>query len=440
MYTRARASCRRALFRAWSCSSAGAVLLWASAALPGIARAELVTQIAGVGTWQYNSNVYDVQAGFPIPGTCLSVPFHPSILACPSSAYRYGDSYYSYGAQATLNETYSQQTWFLSGSLTRFDYDRFTQLTHNEYRLDGGWNWRLGDNWDGRLEVLRTRTMVAFTEIVQLELAVAIEQREAASIGYQFTPDWRVEASGFTHKVGEPLLGEPNLQLSESSGTVDAKYGGPSALVGGVAVSYSHGSYTGVTAVPGAIPFFAYDQTTAGLTASYRPSTTTAALLSGVSTFDGAVGWSQRTSPSNQSNLTGITGHLDYTNQVTGKTSVTLALDRAINSYLTNAASEIDSTAALRATWQATYRIAVAPAYSWIYRFLPLQGSTPGTNRGDHLQFASLAVNWVPRPWLTIKPYANYQTRKTNFYGGNFNATVYGVSVTVAWQHPPAIE
>jgi hypothetical protein len=398
------------------------MLLALLATLPGVAHAQLTVRLAGVGGWQYNSNVYAVQSGFPVPGT---------------NDFHYSDTYYSYGGQLALSESYSQQNWFVNAGATRFVYDHFTQLTHNENTIDGGWNWKIGNDWDGRIEVLHARTMVAFTEIIQLEIAFATEQRETAVVGYQLMPEWRLEASGYTRRLDEPLFLEPNLQLKESSGTLALTYSGASALASGIAGSYSHGSYTGVSASPEAIPFFSYDQKSISLTASYKPSTTTGLGISGVSTFDGAVGWSDRSSPSDASNISGLTGHLDYTNQLTGKTSARLAVDRAINSYLTNAASEIDTSVALSASWQATYRIAVTPAYTWLYRFLPLQGSTPGTDRRDHLQYAALTVEYVPRPWLTIRPYFNFQTRSSNFYGGNFNATVYGVNVTVAWQHPP---
>ena len=196
-------------------------------------------RVAAVGGWQYNSNVYAVQSGLPVPGT---------------DDFHYSDTYYSYGGLFALNETYSQQNWFANAGLTRFVYDHFSNLTHNEYSLDGGWNWKIGSDWDGRLEVSHTRTMVAFTEIVQLEIAFATEQRETAVVGYQLMPEWRLQASGYTRKVDEPLFEEPNLQLTESSGTFAVIYGGPSALQSGIAGSYSHGSYTGVSTSPRRFP------------------------------------------------------------------------------------------------------------------------------------------------------------------------------------------
>jgi hypothetical protein len=38
---------------------------------------------------------------------------------------------------------------------------------------------------------------------------------------------------------------------------------------------------------------------------------------------------------------------------------------------------------------------------------------------------------------VSIRPYFDFQTRSSNYPGGNFNATVYGINFTLAWQHPP---
>jgi hypothetical protein len=393
--------------------------------LPGTAFAQLTAKLSATGEYQYDTNVFDVQTGFPIPGT---------------NDYHYSDSYYAYGAALGLNEQISQQNLYLNATGTEFTYDHFTELTHDEYNFNGGWNWKIGRNLDGTFEVLRTRSMVAFTEVTQLELAIDTEQREQANIGFQFLPRWRIEANGYTRKLLEPLPGQPNLQLTESNGGAALKYLGTAGLTSGLSADFTHGNYSGTNGRFNP----AYDQKTVALVATYQPSAPSGPLApnsdvptgpAGRSTFDGAVGYSKRTSPTGFNSVSGLTGHLDYTNQLTGKTSAQVDLDRTINSYLTNSGSEIDTSAGVKALWQATYKIGVAAGYTWTYRYLPGQGYVSGTDRGDHLQYASLTIDYEALPWLAIKPYANIQTRNSNYYGGNFNATVYGVSFTVQWQN-----
>ena len=402
-----------------------AALLASILLLPGTAFAQLTVKASATGQYQYNTNVFDVQEGFPIAGT---------------NDRHYADSYYAYGAALGLNEQVSLQNLYLNAAGTRFTYDHFTQLTHDEYHFDGGWKWKLGRDLDGTFDVLRTRTMVAFTEVTQLDLAIDTEQRENANIGFQFLPRWRIEANGYTRKVLEPLPREPNLQLTESDGGAALKYLGTAGLTSGLSADYTHGNYTGTNGLVNP----AYDQRTVALVATYQPSAPSGPPApgsglgtgpAGRSTFDGAVGYSERTSPTGINSVSGLIGHLDYTNQLTGKTSATIILDRAINSYLTNAGSEIDTSAGVKALWQATYKIGVSAGYTWTFRDLLGQGHISGTNRGDHLQYATLTIDYEALPWLAINPYANIQTRTSNYYGDNFNATVYGVSFTVQWQN-----
>ena len=398
-------------------SSWALVLLTAVLLIPAPAFAQLAVKASASGSYQYNSNVFDLQTGFPVFGT---------------NDYRRADSYYVYGGTLALNDQVSQQNLYLTAGDTELTYDHFTQLTHDEYHVDAGWNWRLGLDLDGTFDVLRSRTMVAFTEVVQQYLALDTEQRETANIGFQFLPQWRVEANGYTRKLQEPLPDQPNLQLTESQVGGVLKYGGMAALTSGLSASYSHGDFTATNGVFNP----QYDQKTAELVATYRPSASSGTIgLSGRSTFDGAVGYSERTSPVSFDKASGLTGHLDYTNQLTGKTSAQVALDRVINSYVTNTGSEIDTSASATVLWQATYKTGISAAYTWTYRNLPDQGFIPGTTRDDHLQFVSLTVDYEPLRWLAIKPYANIQTRTSNYFGGNFNATVYGATFTVQWQN-----
>jgi hypothetical protein len=352
--------------------------------------------------------VFDLQGGYPLPGT---------------ADYQHSDWLYTYGAALDAYYLWDQQKLFATLSTTEFHYDHFTQLDHNEYNLDGGLKWKLGRLLDGTLEVQRDRTMVAFTNVENAQFVLLTEQRESAKIGYELTPDWRIEGSGYYRTVDQAFLGAPTLDLAESFGQVELKYVGRAGLTSGLSAGYVIGDYTGTSAADNP----SYRQTTVALVANYEPT--------GRSTLKGALGYSDRTSASVTNQLSGFTGEIDYQNQLTGKTSVQLQLSRAINSYISNVSSEIDAIAALNVRWQATYKIGVLAGYSWTNRELPGQGNAPvGSDRVDHLQYATINVDYEPFRRLSIKPYINLQTRSSNFIGGDFNATVYGVYFTVKWQ------
>jgi hypothetical protein len=392
--------------RRWRALIAAALLQ-----VPWSCLAAVTVVTSATASYQYNSNVFDLQGGYPVPGT---------------SDYQHADRLYTYGAALDMNDLWDQQKLFALLSTTNFRYDNFTQLDHNEYNLDGGLNWKLGRTLDGTLEVLRNRTMVPFTSVANAQFVLQTEQRESATIGFDISPDWRVEGSGRYRTIDQSYLVGPNIDLSESFGQVALKYIGLAGLTSGLSGGYVIGNYNGASAASNP----SYRQTNVALVATYEPT--------GRSILNGALGYSDRTSGSDVNSISGFTGEFDYTNQLTGKTSMQVQLSRVINSYIANVSSEIDSIAVLDVRWQATYKIRVVGGYSWTYRSLPGQGNAPeGSDRIDRLQYASIKIEYEPLPWLSIRPFVNVQTRSSNFIGGNFNATGYGLYFTVQWQNQP---
>jgi hypothetical protein len=367
--------------------------------------------VAASATTQYesNSNVFDIQSGFPVPGT---------------TDFRRSDTLFTYGAEIDLDYLVDRQKLFAILNTTEFHYDHFTVLDHNEYNVDAGWNWKLGKETDGTLEVVRNRILVAFTDVTDSEFVLQTEQRESAKIGFHFLPDWRVEGSGYYRTVDQSFLAQSNLDLTEYNAQVALKYVGIAGLTSGLTGGYTNGNYTGASAQFNP----SYRQTSISLVANYVPT--------GRSTISGLVGYSDRTSASTLNSISGATGEIDYENRLTGKTTIQAQLSRVINSYIANVSSEIDTIAALNLHWQVTYKFGLVGGYSWTNRELPGQGNDPiNSNRTDHFQSASLKADYEPLRWLTIRPYVNIQTRSSNFIGGNFNSTAYGLYFTVQWQN-----
>ncbi len=377
--------------------------------------AQFAIKTAVTSQFQYNSNVFDLENGFPIYGP------NNQPIGGPNE-FRHADTFYAYSALADLNYQWSQQQFYLYANDTQYDYDHFTQLTHNEYNVDGGWNWKLGRLLDGTLDVYRNRSLVAFTNVIQSEISFQTEQRESAKVDFQFVPDWRLEGTAFYHTIDEPLYGTPNLVLYEESGTAALLYTARAGLTAGLSVNYLAGHFTGApqTLDP------AYQQTTEDLVATYKAT--------GASTFKGELGYTRRTSVNGIDNLSGPTGALDYKNQLTGKTSVDFRVDRQITSFIATTGSQIQTDASVNADWKATYKIDVQPGYTWTYLSMPGQGNTPAQTRIDHMQYATLTIDYEALRWLSIKPYANLLIRSSNLIGATFNANTIGVYLTVNWQ------
>jgi hypothetical protein len=378
---------------------------------PYAAVAQATVAVVGAVNYTYNSNVFYAQSG-TVPGL--------------SPGTGYADSYTTYTGSLDLGYQSANQKLHADLTGSDFQYRKFTQLSHQEYKLDAGWTGTFWSVWNGKFDVIRDRMMEPFLDLTGVSvLGITTAQREEAGFGVQFRPAWRAEASGYTNDSHWPLPGEPNAELKESEGDVSLKYLGSAAVTSGVRMAYLTGTYSGNT---NEALNTSYRQWSAGILASYA---------SGHSNFTGVVSYSDRTSPGTQSvinSLSGVTAALNYFNQLTGKTSVTVNLTRAFNPYPTNLGSEIDNAASVTLGWDVSYRIRVDGTYTYDYAQYPGQGNNPiGGDRLDHLQTAAIDLNYRPRPWFSLKPYASYNRRTSNFTGGDFNVSEYGVKLTLTW-------
>jgi hypothetical protein len=398
-------------------SVASGLLICAALAALGLssrAHAQFIGKASATGQFQSNSNVFDLDSGFTPPGT---------------NGSRRADTDYAYGAEFDASYLLGRQQFFATASTTEYKYDHFSQLDNNSYNLDAGVNWKLADSLDGKLDVTRSHAMVPFENLSGsvLDLTIATSQTETAQIGLKLGSQWKVEGTASNTQTDEPIPQAPDLRSTQTSGTTSLEYLGYGALTSGLTVGYSSGDYSSTNATQSS----SYTERTIGVLADYKLSRTT---------FDGQIGYSSRSSDTGIDNSSGLTGSIDFKDQLTPKTSFAVTIDRAIKSFLPTLGSEIDTDAGVSANWQATYKTAVSVGYTFTYRDYPpqaLAGSPPGaSHRIDHQQYATLSINYQPVSWFMIGPYANVQTRSSNVVGGDFNATVFGITITATTPSP----
>jgi len=383
----------------------------AMAGLPLQAFSQFNGKAAATAQYESNSNVFDLNSGFGSPALTQG---------------RRSDTYYAYGAQFDSQYDWSRQQFYASASASRYNYQHLTDLDHTGYIFDGGLRWKLGGTLYGRFDVTRNRNMVPFYNlsgnlagVSALTLSILTEQRETAEFGMHLTSLWNLEGSAYTSKTDQPILGAPNLQLKQNGATGLLNYLGFGGLTSGLSATYLKGDYEGSTTQLNP----SFTQTTVGFLAKYKRTRTT---------FDGQLGYSHRTSVAAFDNTSGFTGLVDFTDQLTSRTSITLKADRQINNYVLNAGSEIDSDLGGSLLWQATYKSAFTVSYTFSYRDFPGQGNNPvGSRRVDIQEYVTFGINYQPRQWLLIKPYYNAQTRRSTLVGGHFSSTIWGVNLAV---------
>jgi hypothetical protein len=403
-----------------------------TALFPAAAWAQLHAMPYGDVSYQYNSNIFALPASAAAPIGNHGPTFADRILEERG------------GIEALYG--WSQQEFYGNFEARHFDYDQFGDLSHNEYLAHGGLKWKLVGLFDGVVDYRRERSMVNFANFAiapagevtgtTTQLFVQVQSVTTASANLQFTPDWRLESQGVINDLDSPRPGFPDLSLTERSIHEGLRYVGVAKLSTGIDVIFLDGHFNG----PEFVLSPKYSQTTVEAAAKY--------VATGLSSFNGAIGYTRRKQDPSASiagqsasiagtaeTISGTTGLLNYQRNLTGKTSVNLGVSRAVNSYVTYGGTEIDSSVNLGAVWNATGKLAVTPAYQWTYSTFPgadLTGEAPvGTERVDHYQLATLSVKYQIRDWLSLRPYGQYETRRSDVGPFSFNRSMYGIEVEV---------
>ena len=355
---------------------------------------------------EHNTNVFDVSKGSLVEPIGKNGP-------------TYADTFFD--TRAGVDGTYlvDQQKFFGNAEFRHFKYDNFTTLDHNETTFDLGLTWFLNRAIDGQIEYRREQRMVQFRDLgaASTQLIIETDGNATARFNVKVAPEWRWETELRDRVLGSPRVDVPGLSLREDSVREGFKYLGVTNLSAGLEVGYMKGRYDHD---PIAIDP-TYRQTSVALAAQYQ--------ITGLTSFTGDLGYSKRSDPTN-SGLSGITGSLGYQHSLSAKTSVSVQLGRALNTYLTTGGNEIDTNAGASLTYQLTYKIGLKAGYSYTSSKFP--GAPNGAttlDRVDHFQTANAELTYQVLHWLSIRPYARYQSRSSNqaFYG--YNSNIVGIEL-----------
>ena len=378
------------------------------ASIPTISIAQIHATPYVDATYQYSSNI------FALPSNAVgTLGSNESTLA---------DHFLEERAGMNALYDWSLQELYGNFEFRHFGYDQFAGLDHNEYLLHGGGKWTLGGKFDGFVDYRQERSMVQFQDLTARLLFVQQQRLVTASGNYLVTPDWRVEAQGSISDLDSPRPGLPKLSLTEDSVQTGLQYGGLSLLSTGLQVSYLKGHFNGDEFV--LTP--RYDQTSVQAVVKYAAT--------GFSTLNGALGYTRR-QQQDAPTISGLTGLVDYQRSVSDFTSVGVKLSRAVNTYVTYGGTEVDTGFNVNATWKATPKVSITPSYQWTYSTYPGSSvaglSSDETQRIDHYQLASVSIVYAIRDWLSLRPYAQWDTRHSDVGVYSFNRTAVGVDLEV---------
>ncbi len=306
----------------------------------------------------------------------------------------------------------------------RFEYDHYGDLDHSEYLADVALNWKLTGLLDGVVEARDEHAMAPFYIGNSTQLTINTDRNFDGKLKLHFSPDWRLEAGVLSHILDSPLQDYPDFLERDVTSHLGLVNVGITHLEYGIAFDRIDGRFENAVGVG---PF---TQNNESLTLQYT--------VSALTTLNAAAGYSKREQTANGGNVSGFTGDLRYTRQLTAKTSVSLDLSRALNSYLAAAASEVDTTGSASVNWQATYRIGVGVTASYVHSNFVGQG-IPGLNdngRIDHSPTGSVNLTYLVMRRLQLHGYFTKQTRSSTVEEFNFHDTLVGIEAKYTFGKP----
>jgi hypothetical protein len=370
---------------------------------------------------EYNSNVFELPNGSVAPNG-----------GSPS------DTIENYLVGATLDGHWGQETLTLSGDARHLTYKSFSELSHNEYSLLGKLSWHAASTFDGELGYSFKRYAAQFADTLTTQLELNTDELASATFAVHVTPQWRISVIPQWHSLDTPLPLYPDFRLHESIGSLAIDYLGIARLTAGARFDYTDGKYTGI------VDATKYQQLTSSLTAKYR--------VTGLSDFNGELGYTRRDSRANPGGSVGgtpgqtepagvvgttavFTGRLFYDRELTAKTGISIGAFREVDSYVAGANTMIGIGGEFVLRWKPDIKFDTGLVLRTEKD--SIEGTVANANFTDidqKTRSAHLVVEYFWNSWLTLRAHAGRDERISNLSEANFAATTAGLEFTTRRQ------
>lgn len=320
-------------------------------------------------------------------------------------------------AQAGLDLAYTMgpQKFTASVQGRNLDYQRFSQLNHDEYLWRSAFDWNLGEAFSGRFDASQERRMATLADRSTSELMLERERIANAKIVYAVSERWRLETTAGNSRLESPLPTIPDFALDQKIGTVALLREGRGPLRSGVFVEYIDGRFDGVTTGR------YFDQVKIEATTSYE--------ISGLSQLNGRLGRTQRNQhDAGIDDVSAFTGELGLRRELSGVSAVGATAFRRISNYAAGTDSLVETGLRAALDWQPSiYTVATGVEYS---RSSFPSAATNGS-RKDKIASAYLRVTYPVNRWLSIEPYAEARRRDSSVDDQRYKGLIGGIELRV---------
>ena len=304
---------------------------------------------------------------------------------------------------------------YARGEARRVSYKDFTELNHDEY--DVGVGYTLGGLKSNHLtaELGTGRKLVPFVSLAS-DNSFALEKQRFARLSGQVQVGelGRFDAMAERHDLHSPVPGAPDYAVAEDLGSLGLTRGALESLEYGARVQYVQGHYSGQ------IHISDYQQ--------WVPELFLKRQVKRLLDLNVSVGAARRTQ-GGLPDTTGTIGMADLHYQFSVRTSAYVGASRTVNGYYASAGSQTDTNLIAGASWAATYSLTLLADYSHVSSNFAVPGIS-GT-RSDKYQLGTIALQWQPTRWISIRAYARKQKRDSSDALYVFDATGEGISFRI---------
>lgn len=332
------------------------------------------------------------------------------------------DTIYSSALGLEANYLWGEQKLRTQLEGRRFDYESAKPLSRFEYLFSTGLDWVLLSNVGGSADYMQERKLAALEDRDTSRLVFNLDRRGSLKANLGLGNAWRLEGGYALHDLASPIPAAPDFGLRENTFSTALKYLGVARITAGIGADYVDGRFRGVG------DNGSFKQYAGQFTLGYEAT--------GLSSFNGVLGYTRREDPTQGGNTGELTGDFGYKRELTGKTRASIDLFRRVVSYDAGANSVVETGGTAAIDWDATERIAAGLTYSYnTGRFgaSNLVGA-PNNGRRDRIATAGLNVRYKPLRWLQVKTYGSYQTRQSNLAGASFNDAIAGLELSLRFQ------
>jgi exopolysaccharide biosynthesis operon protein EpsL len=314
----------------------------------------------------------------------------------------------------------SRQRILLDAQIEHQEFDRFSILNHDPYRLGAAWKWVAGPQWSGDIGYSRRRYLANLGEIQAPIKDLITEDRAFASAGYMVTPRWRVRGAADWTEWDHSDPTRITLDNRTTSVTAGLDYVTPPGNSVGGQVKYSEGEFPNQQVVAGSFVDNRFKEWETSAVAHWA--------VTGKSVLDARLGYTSREHDQvPQRDFDGATGRLSYDWFVGPKTPLNFSLWREIQSVAEVSASYVLNTGwSIGPSWAPTEKLVFHAKYlreDRDYRGDPGFILTGGPQREDTLKGISLAAGYAPRRNIELAVSVVRGDRDSNVFGRDYDYT-----------------